>query len=179
MAALMNEEGGVASRLQAAAATEDLWCLALGLFQVWMFVVVFLIMLPAMFGLSLGVTGVYIQVLVRVLEVTEQLSVCRSSVSVYFMCLFGDETCSRRRRVRGRLKYLSLQWATLRIQRGRREQPSVPVPLPNGTPLQTGCEAAIFDLTCFYYLIEYRFNNIDITVCEETINEPGLSEKIY
>ncbi|CAL1568104.1 unnamed protein product [Knipowitschia caucasica] len=70
---------------------EDLWSLALGLLQLWMFVVVFLIMLPAMFGLSLGVTGVYIQVLVEILE-----------------------------------------WATIRIQRGREELPSVPVPLPNG-----------------------------------------------
>uniref|UniRef100_A0A3B4ZU51 Glycerol-3-phosphate acyltransferase 3 n=1 Tax=Stegastes partitus TaxID=144197 RepID=A0A3B4ZU51_9TELE len=37
----------------------------------WLFVVVFLIMLPAMFGLSLGVTGVYIQVLVKILERAE------------------------------------------------------------------------------------------------------------
>lgn len=50
---------------------EDLWCLAVGVFQAWMFVVLFLIMLPAMFGLSLGVTGVYIQILVKVLEVPE------------------------------------------------------------------------------------------------------------
>uniref|UniRef100_A0A8C4II28 Glycerol-3-phosphate acyltransferase 3 n=1 Tax=Dicentrarchus labrax TaxID=13489 RepID=A0A8C4II28_DICLA len=70
---------------------EDLWGVAVAVFQVWMFVVVFLIMLPAMFGLSLGVTGVYIQVLVKILE-----------------------------------------WATLRIQRGRQEESSVPVPLPNG-----------------------------------------------
>lgn len=48
---------------------EDLWCLAAGVFQAWIFVVLFLIMLPAMFGLSLGVTGVYIQILVKVLEV--------------------------------------------------------------------------------------------------------------
>ncbi|XP_075885929.1 glycerol-3-phosphate acyltransferase 3 [Nelusetta ayraudi] len=70
---------------------EDLWGVAVGVFQLWMFMVVFLIMLPAMCGLSLGVTGVYIQVLVKILE-----------------------------------------WATGRIQRGRQEQPSVPVPLPNG-----------------------------------------------
>ncbi|XP_028274329.1 glycerol-3-phosphate acyltransferase 3-like [Parambassis ranga] len=70
---------------------EDLWCVALGVFQLWLFVVVFFITLPAMFGLSLGVTGLYIQILVKILE-----------------------------------------WATLRIQRGRQEQPSVPVPLPNG-----------------------------------------------
>lgn len=49
---------------------EDLWTVAVAVFQLWMFVVVFLITLPAMFGLSLGVTSVYIQVLVRVLEVS-------------------------------------------------------------------------------------------------------------
>ncbi|XP_053196638.1 glycerol-3-phosphate acyltransferase 3-like [Scomber japonicus] len=70
---------------------DDPWSLAAGVFQVWVFVVLFLIMLPAMFGLSLGVTGVYIQILVQILE-----------------------------------------WATVRIQRGRQQQPSVPVPLPNG-----------------------------------------------
>lgn len=48
---------------------EDLWTVAVGVFQAWVFVVVFLIMLPAMFGLSLGVTGVYIQILVQILEV--------------------------------------------------------------------------------------------------------------
>uniref|UniRef100_A0A3B4ZSV8 Glycerol-3-phosphate acyltransferase 3 n=1 Tax=Stegastes partitus TaxID=144197 RepID=A0A3B4ZSV8_9TELE len=47
---------------------EDLWSAAAAVFQLWLFVVVFLIMLPAMFGLSLGVTGVYIQVLVKILE---------------------------------------------------------------------------------------------------------------
>lgn len=54
---------------------EDVWCVAAGVFQVWVFVVVFLIMLPAMFGLSLGVTGVYIQILVRILEVTDTVGV--------------------------------------------------------------------------------------------------------
>ncbi|XP_072228087.1 glycerol-3-phosphate acyltransferase 3-like [Leuresthes tenuis] len=70
---------------------EDLLCVAAAVFQAWMFVVLFFIVLPAMFGLSLGVTGVYIQILVKILE-----------------------------------------WATIRIQRGRQDQPSVPVPLPTG-----------------------------------------------
>lgn len=48
---------------------EDLWGVAVGVFQLWMFMVVFLIMVPAMCGLSLGVTGVYIQILVKILEV--------------------------------------------------------------------------------------------------------------
>uniref|UniRef100_A0AAX7TKY6 Phospholipid/glycerol acyltransferase domain-containing protein n=1 Tax=Astatotilapia calliptera TaxID=8154 RepID=A0AAX7TKY6_ASTCA len=63
---------------------EDLWTVAVAVFQLWIFVVVFFITLPAMFGLSLGVTSVYIQILVKLLE-----------------------------------------WATIRIQRGREEQPSV------------------------------------------------------
>ncbi|XP_013858239.1 glycerol-3-phosphate acyltransferase 3 [Austrofundulus limnaeus] len=70
---------------------ENLWCVAVTVLQLWIFVVVFLIMLPAMFGLSLGVTGVYIKILVKLLE-----------------------------------------WATLRIQRGRQEQPDVSAPLPTG-----------------------------------------------
>ncbi|XP_004561908.2 glycerol-3-phosphate acyltransferase 3 [Maylandia zebra] len=70
---------------------EDLWTVAVAVFQLWIFVVVFFITLPAMFGLSLGVTSVYIQILVKLLE-----------------------------------------WATIRIQRGREEQPSVPAPLLNG-----------------------------------------------
>lgn len=51
---------------------DDLWCVAVTVFQAWVFVVLFLIMLPAMFGLSLGVTGVYIQILVKILEVPER-----------------------------------------------------------------------------------------------------------
>ncbi|XP_015248515.1 PREDICTED: glycerol-3-phosphate acyltransferase 3 [Cyprinodon variegatus] len=70
---------------------EDLCSVAAAIFQLWMFVVVFFITLPAMFGLSLGVTGLYIQLLVQILE-----------------------------------------WATVRIQRGRQDQPSPAVPLQTG-----------------------------------------------
>lgn len=54
---------------------ENLWCAAAVVFQLWVLVLVFLITLPAMFGLSLGVTGVYIQVLVKILEVSSARSV--------------------------------------------------------------------------------------------------------
>lgn len=88
---------------------EDLWSVLVGLLQLWICVVVFLIMFPAMFGLSLGVTGVYIQILVKILE-----------------------------------------WATVRIQRGRKEQPSVPVPLPNGIIKREGgsMEQEMCELRC-------------------------------
>ncbi|XP_024286914.1 glycerol-3-phosphate acyltransferase 3 isoform X1 [Oncorhynchus tshawytscha] len=72
---------------------DDLWSITTLLLQVWFSVMIGLIMIPAMFGLSLGVTSVYIQILVKILE-----------------------------------------WATLRIQRGHRDRPTLPVPapLPNG-----------------------------------------------
>ncbi|KAM6984855.1 glycerol-3-phosphate acyltransferase 3 [Aplochiton taeniatus] len=72
---------------------EDPWGVAQWFLQVWLSVVLGLIMLPSMFGLSLGVTGLYIKILVKILK-----------------------------------------WATLRIQRGQKEQhsPSLPVPLQNG-----------------------------------------------
>uniref|UniRef100_A0A8C6NKE6 Glycerol-3-phosphate acyltransferase 3 n=1 Tax=Nothobranchius furzeri TaxID=105023 RepID=A0A8C6NKE6_NOTFU len=47
---------------------EDMWSVAGVIFKLWMFMVVFFIMLPAMFGLSLGVTGVYNLILVKILE---------------------------------------------------------------------------------------------------------------
>ncbi|KAM9701097.1 LOW QUALITY PROTEIN: glycerol-3-phosphate acyltransferase 3, partial [Menidia menidia] len=70
---------------------EDAPPLAQTAFQLWLFVLLFLILLPAMFGLSLGVTSLYIRVLVWVLE-----------------------------------------WATIRIQRGRPDQPTTPGPPPTG-----------------------------------------------
>lgn len=48
---------------------EGAWDIASVLFQVWLSIVVGLIMLPAMFGVSLGFTDLYIKVLVKTLEV--------------------------------------------------------------------------------------------------------------
>lgn len=48
---------------------EGAWEIAFVFFQVWLSIVVGLIMLPAMFGVSLGFTDIYIKVLVKTLEV--------------------------------------------------------------------------------------------------------------
>uniref|UniRef100_A0A673N646 Glycerol-3-phosphate acyltransferase 3-like n=1 Tax=Sinocyclocheilus rhinocerous TaxID=307959 RepID=A0A673N646_9TELE len=48
---------------------EGAWEIAFVLFQVWLSIVVGLIVLPAMFGVSLGFTDIYIKVLVKTLEV--------------------------------------------------------------------------------------------------------------
>ncbi|XP_073680923.1 glycerol-3-phosphate acyltransferase 3 isoform X1 [Garra rufa] len=70
---------------------EGAWNIAFMLFQVWLTIVAGLIVLPAMFGVSLGFTDIYIKVLVKTLE-----------------------------------------WATLRIQRGQKEQPTLPPQTANG-----------------------------------------------
>lgn len=70
---------------------EGAWEITVVLFQVWLSIVAGLIMLPAMFGVSLGFTDLYIKVLVKTLE-----------------------------------------WATLRIQREQKEQPTPPSQLANG-----------------------------------------------
>uniref|UniRef100_W5KY92 Glycerol-3-phosphate acyltransferase 3 n=1 Tax=Astyanax mexicanus TaxID=7994 RepID=W5KY92_ASTMX len=49
------------------------WDLVLLVMEVWLFVVLGLIVLPAMFGVSLGFTDLYIKVLVKILEVNNTL----------------------------------------------------------------------------------------------------------
>ncbi|KAM9451321.1 glycerol-3-phosphate acyltransferase 3 [Clarias gariepinus] len=67
------------------------WDVMVWILQLWLCAVLGLIVLPAMFGVSLGFTDVYIKLLVKTLE-----------------------------------------WATRRIQRGRKEQIELPAHLPNG-----------------------------------------------
>ncbi|XP_034026638.1 glycerol-3-phosphate acyltransferase 3-like [Thalassophryne amazonica] len=47
---------------------EDLWALALWGLKVWLCLIITLIMLPAMFGISLGISEIYMSILVRTLE---------------------------------------------------------------------------------------------------------------
>ncbi|KAI1900195.1 hypothetical protein AGOR_G00047510 [Albula goreensis] len=70
---------------------EDSWDAALTFVKIWFSTIVGLIMLPAMFGASLGITEVYMKALVKILE-----------------------------------------WATLRLQRGRGEQQILKASLSNG-----------------------------------------------
>ncbi|MBN3311875.1 GPAT3 acyltransferase, partial [Atractosteus spatula] len=70
---------------------EDLWKVTFQVLSVWFTLVVGLIMLPAMFGISLGITEVYMKILMKTLE-----------------------------------------WATLRIQRGRNEKHSIKASVSNG-----------------------------------------------
>ena len=77
---------------------EDPWGTALALFQVWISVLLCLVMLPAMFGLSLGVTGVYIKILVRILEVSTPAFIPppMSNCIYCFYCIMMDVIASTR-----------------------------------------------------------------------------------
>ncbi|KAM4710495.1 glycerol-3-phosphate acyltransferase 3 [Discoglossus pictus] len=70
---------------------EDFKTVAYNIFTVWLTLIFVLIMLPSMFGLSLGISEVYMKILVKILE-----------------------------------------WATLRIQKGFREQKKLQIAAANG-----------------------------------------------
>lgn len=48
---------------------EDFWGVAISVLRMWFSLVVGLIMLPAMFGVSLGITESYMKVLIKTLKV--------------------------------------------------------------------------------------------------------------
>ncbi len=48
---------------------EDFWALALWVLTIWLYLIISLIMIPAMFGFSLGISETYMTILVKTLEV--------------------------------------------------------------------------------------------------------------
>lgn len=48
---------------------EDFWAFALWALRIWLYLVISLIMIPAMFGFSLGISETYMTILVKTLEV--------------------------------------------------------------------------------------------------------------
>lgn len=50
-------------------AMEDFWAMVLAGLKVWVCVIVALLMVPAMFGFSLGISETYMKILVKILEV--------------------------------------------------------------------------------------------------------------
>ena len=48
---------------------EDFWASALWALKIWLYLIVGLIMIPAMFGFSLGISEAYMTILVKTLEV--------------------------------------------------------------------------------------------------------------
>lgn len=48
---------------------EDFWAGALWALKIWLYLIISLIMFPAMFGFSLGISETYMRILVKTLEV--------------------------------------------------------------------------------------------------------------
>lgn len=57
---------------------EDFWAGALWALEIWLYLIISLIMIPAMFGFSLGISETYMTILVKTLEVL-----------LFFIVLFG------------------------------------------------------------------------------------------
>lgn len=61
---------------------EDFWAGALWALRIWLYLIISLIMVPAMFGFSLGISETYMSILVKTLEVLFFILFCFSQ-----MCL--------------------------------------------------------------------------------------------
>lgn len=48
---------------------EDFWAMVFWSLKIWLYLIVSLIMIPAMFGFSLGISETYMTILVKTLEV--------------------------------------------------------------------------------------------------------------
>lgn len=48
---------------------EDFWAAVLWATEIWLYLIISLIMIPAMFGFSLGISETYMTILVKTLEV--------------------------------------------------------------------------------------------------------------
>uniref|UniRef100_A0A8C7QS52 1-acylglycerol-3-phosphate O-acyltransferase 9, like n=1 Tax=Oncorhynchus mykiss TaxID=8022 RepID=A0A8C7QS52_ONCMY len=55
---------------------EDFWVVVLAGLKVWVYLIVALLMVPAMFGFSLGISETYMKILVKTLEVNCDIFVC-------------------------------------------------------------------------------------------------------
>lgn len=55
---------------------EGFWAVIFPVLRVWFPGLVALIMLPAMFGISLGITETYMKILIKTLEVGEMVKKC-------------------------------------------------------------------------------------------------------
>ena len=65
---------------------EDFWAGALSALKIWLYLIVGLIMIPAMFGFSLGISEIYMNILVKTLEVLSTVqhyvNKCRSDLTL-------------------------------------------------------------------------------------------------
>lgn len=62
---------------------EDFWATALSGLQIWLVLIVTFIMVPAMFGFSLGISEAYMTILVKTLEVLSLQFLCCSQMYQY------------------------------------------------------------------------------------------------
>lgn len=105
---------------------DDFWAGALWALKIWLYLIISLIMVPAMFGFSLGISETYMTVLVKTLEVQWGwllLFVCL--FDVVFVVLPGEAA------VRHKCAPL-LQWATLKMQKAKADEQLFKMSSSNG-----------------------------------------------
>lgn len=84
---------------------DDFWAAALWALKSWLYLIISLIMVPAMFGFSLGISETYMTVLVQTLEVQ--------------FCFF---LWFREADMRHKCAPPLLQWATLKMEKAKADE---------------------------------------------------------
>lgn len=71
---------------------EDFWAGALWVLKIWLYLIIGLIMMPAMFGFSLGISETYMTLLVKTLEVQYSCSYCcvPRGCACFNLCRYSD-----------------------------------------------------------------------------------------
>lgn len=106
---------------------EDFWASALWALKIWLYIMISLIMFPAMFGFSLGISETYMNILVKTLEVLYCYVPCKCALScadalilIHWSMNVPPLVCP------------PLQWATLKIQKVFADEQTLNASASNG-----------------------------------------------
>lgn len=123
---------------------EDFWAGALWALKIWLYLIISLIMIPAMFGFSLGISETYMTILVKILEVLLFLLLCSQQKYILYLCRYSHPLVH--------MAIMSpvcpVQWATLKIEKANADEGALKPSLSNGER-KTECSGLIM----FYRLV--------------------------
>lgn len=104
---------------------DDFWAGALWALKIWLYLIIILIMIPSMFGFSLGISEIYMTILVKTLEVLTRNFYVPHRLICFKRWRYFDSwpliyaVCSP-------------QWATLNIQKANSDEGTLKPSSSNG-----------------------------------------------
>lgn len=109
---------------------EDFWAAALWALKIWLYLIISLIMIPAMFGFSLGISETYMTILVKTLEVLLFFNVV---LTCFRQILAASGLCEIWPWLSPIYPLLPPpQWATLKMQKANADKQTLKASVSNG-----------------------------------------------